>query len=134
MCSPFVLSYFITEFYNLTSCTSVILYETFCSDGISWSAKHRPLWICDVFDRYLMIFIMEVAFLPNAFMNVQSRQSAYGKVLPGWHYAQRLRKPVISHSIDATLLDIMDLIYRDFILSWFQNISGGQSSLRATIL
>ncbi|KAM4809520.1 sorting nexin-25 isoform 2-T2 [Rhinophrynus dorsalis] len=58
--------------------------------------------------------------------NAQTRRS----LQPGSsHESSQLRRLVISHSMDKALKEVFDYIYRDYILSWYGDLSKDDSQL-----
>ncbi|XP_053559859.1 sorting nexin-25 [Bombina bombina] len=65
---------------------------------------------------------------PSDFTRARTTQSR-GNLLGNSHEASQLRRVVISHNMDKALKEVFDYSYRDYILSWYGDLSKDEGQL-----
>ncbi|XP_070948847.1 sorting nexin-25 isoform X8 [Macaca nemestrina] len=63
-----------------------------------------------------------------------ARRPPWSPVYGSWHESAQSRRVVISHNMDKALKEVFDYSYRDYILSWYGNLSRDEGQLYHLLL
>ncbi|XP_011933456.1 PREDICTED: sorting nexin-25 isoform X2 [Cercocebus atys] len=63
-----------------------------------------------------------------------ARRPPWSPVYGNWHESAQSRRVVISHNMDKALKEVFDYSYRDYILSWYGNLSRDEGQLYHLLL
>nr|XP_007998629.1 sorting nexin-25 isoform X1 [Chlorocebus sabaeus] len=63
-----------------------------------------------------------------------ARRPPWSPMYGNWHESAQSRRVVISHNMDKALKEVFDYSYRDYILSWYGNLSRDEGQLYHLLL